>query len=73
MKKFKLFALGVAILGSFTLAFADASLDPGSGTESPLCGTYCTPSEDFNCQIRQKMSETTCYFKKVKSQYGGVN
>lgn len=72
MKKFKLLVFGFAILGSFSLAFADASLPPGDGTESPLCGTYCTPSDDFDCVIRQKMSETKCFFKKVMSEHGGV-
>lgn len=75
MKKLKLFTLGIAVLGSFSLAFTgvgEPSLDDG-GSVSPLCATYCTDSNRFNCKIRQTLSETTCYFSKVKSQYGGVN
>ncbi|GAB2626029.1 hypothetical protein [Belliella aquatica] len=75
MKKLKLFTLGIAVLGSFSLAFTgveDPSLDDG-GSVSPLCATYATDSNRFNCKIRQTMSETTCYFSKVKSEFGGVN
>lgn len=74
MNKLKVLLLGMIVsAGSLSLVMAQGSLEPGEGSISPECNTYCTPSDRFNCRIVQTHSEITCFEKKVKAEYGGVN
>lgn len=61
------------LLGSISLSFANDPDNPSLADPDPDCVTYCTNSDDFNCQIRRVDSVTTCFFKKVKKEFGGVN